>query len=93
MPCLGFRGMPLHRAHDRNRKWRRIEEDDNVFVYRDGTLDQSVFNLYHFDKNDNDDEEGGDKSVGIRDKGNTVPNTCIVPLKDLIPIPAWLERV
>ncbi|EXB40435.1 hypothetical protein L484_013738 [Morus notabilis] len=89
-----IRGMPLHRAHDRNRKWRRMEEDDSVFVYREGTLDQSTYNFYHFDKNNN--KSGGSsrvKSIGIRNKGNSTPTSCVVPLKDLVPSPVKLEKV
>ncbi|KAK9286068.1 hypothetical protein L1049_014447 [Liquidambar formosana] len=37
-----IRGMSLHRIHDRSKKWRRMEEDDSVFVY--GTLDQATYN-------------------------------------------------
>ena len=92
MPCHGFRGMPLHRALDRNRKWRRMEEDDSVFVYREGTLDQAIYNLYHFDKSGASNKP---KSTGIRNKGNNTANTCIVPLKDINPSPmvVKLEKV
>ncbi|XP_050366771.1 uncharacterized protein LOC126785201 [Argentina anserina] len=88
-----IRGMPLHDLHrikDRNRKWRKMEEDDSVFVYREGTLDQATFNLYHSPKtisnnalnnsNDGDDHN----SIVIREKGNNMPTSCIVPLKDII---------
>ncbi|KAF5727100.1 hypothetical protein HS088_TW22G00787 [Tripterygium wilfordii] len=40
------RGMALHRVQDKNRRFRRMEEDDSVFVYREGTLDESTHNLY-----------------------------------------------
>ncbi|XP_021292857.1 uncharacterized protein LOC110423068 [Herrania umbratica] len=86
-----IRGMPLHRIHDRNRKWRCMEEDDSVFVYREGTLEQTTYNLYHFNK-PNSSSTGscnGHSSIVIRDKGNTIPVSCIVPLKDII---VWLER-
>lgn len=43
--------MPLHRMHDRNKKWRCMEEDENIFVYREGTLDQATYNFYHFGYN------------------------------------------
>ncbi|PON75211.1 tubulin-tyrosine ligase [Parasponia andersonii] len=88
------RGMPLHRAHDRSRKWRRMEEDDSVFVYREGTLDQATYNLYHFDKNSsNNGGSNKSKSIGLRNRGNNTTSTCIVPLKDLVPSPVKLERV
>lgn len=95
MACNALRGMPLHRAHDRNRKWRRMEEDDSVFVYREGTLDQSTYNLYHFDKNNNNNSGGSSrvKSIGIRNKGHSTPTSCVVPLKDLVPSPVKLEKV
>ncbi|XP_004292315.1 PREDICTED: uncharacterized protein LOC101313279 [Fragaria vesca subsp. vesca] len=88
-----IRGMPLHDLHrikDRNRKWRKMEEDDSVFVYREGTLDQATFNLYHSPKtisnNTLNNSNGGDdhNSIVIREKGNSTPTSCIVPLKDII---------
>ncbi|KAK9944433.1 hypothetical protein M0R45_010003 [Rubus argutus] len=88
-----IRGMPLHDLHrikDRNRKWRKMEEDDSVFVYREGTLDQATFTLYHSPKNisnnaHNSSNGGGDHNlIVIREKGNNTPTSCIVPLKDII---------
>ncbi|OMP02160.1 hypothetical protein CCACVL1_02909 [Corchorus capsularis] len=88
-----IRGMPLHRISDKNRKWRCMEEDDSVFVYREGTLEQSTYNLYHFNKpnsssssNNNGSSFNGYSSIVIRDKGNNFPVTSIVPLKDIV----WL---
>ncbi|TQE09479.1 hypothetical protein C1H46_004972 [Malus baccata] len=89
------RGMPLHDLHrisDRNRKWRKMEEDDSVFVYREGTLDQATFNLYHSTNknisNSTASNSGSsvtsDNSIVIREKGNNTPVSCIVPLKDII---------
>ncbi|THG08654.1 hypothetical protein TEA_015524 [Camellia sinensis var. sinensis] len=78
------RGMPLHRVLDRNRKWRRIEEDDSVFVYREGTLDQAIYTYYHKNKNDVNSGSKGCNSMLIRNKGNSTPTGCIVPLKDII---------
>lgn len=74
--------MPLHRIHDRNRKWLLMEEDDNIFVYRDGTLDQTTENFY---KSDHQSSNGLD-SIIIRDhdKRNKTPDSCIVALKDII---------
>lgn len=92
-----IRGMPLHRL-DLYKKWRRMQEDESVFVYREGTLDQATYNLYHFDHRNNRDGGGGDgidtrmyhggsdgnSSLVIRDKGNSAPVSCLVPLKDII---------
>ncbi|KAI9389109.1 hypothetical protein POPTR_009G169400v4 [Populus trichocarpa] len=74
-----IRGMPLYRNVDRSRKWRRMEDDESVFVYREGTLEQTTYHLYHADKSGNEDD-----SVLIRVKGKSAPITCIVPLKDII---------
>ncbi|XP_048128463.1 uncharacterized protein LOC115756843 [Rhodamnia argentea] len=80
-----IRGMPLHRL-DLYKKWRRMQEDESVFVYREGTLDQATYNLYHFDHHDGDGGGGGDgsSSLVIRDKGNSAPVSFLVPLKDII---------
>ncbi|KAI5592814.1 hypothetical protein BDE02_04G178100 [Populus trichocarpa] len=75
------RGMPLSRNVDRDWKWRRMEEEETVFVYREGTLDQTTYHLYHLNK---PSSGNGDDSVLIRDKGKNAPITCIVPLKDII---------
>ncbi|KAE8670073.1 cellulose synthase-like protein D4-like [Hibiscus syriacus] len=79
------RGMPLNRSHDRTRKWRCMEEDDGVFVYREGTLEQTTYNVYHFNKVNNTATGSGGV---IRDKGNSnnnnVPVSCFVQLKDII---------
>ncbi|KAF4373960.1 hypothetical protein CsatB_005115 [Cannabis sativa] len=90
-----IRGMPLSRSLDRNRKWRKMEEDESVFVYRDGTIDQATYNLYHFPKNNtttNNNNNGNGvsnenkpKSIGLRSKGNNSPNSCVVPWKDIVP--------
>ncbi|GMJ06762.1 hypothetical protein like AT4G38213 [Hibiscus trionum] len=77
------RGMPLYRNHDRSRKWRCMEEDDSLFVYREGTLEQTTYNLYHFNKTNSNNN--GYSSIVIRDKGNNnATASCIVPLKDII---------
>ncbi|XP_057500734.1 uncharacterized protein LOC130784764 [Actinidia eriantha] len=77
-----IRGMPLHRVHDRSKKWRRMEED-SIFVYRDGTLDQEIYALYH--KSNNEINGGGKGCISriIRNKGTTIPTGHIVPLKDI----------
>ncbi|KAK4848434.1 hypothetical protein QYF36_012994 [Acer negundo] len=77
-----IRGMPLHRIHDRSRKWLSIEGDDNIFVYRDGTLDQMTQNFYKSDDQSSDEHD----SIIIRDKGNKTSDSCIVALKDIIVI-------
>ncbi|XWS63210.1 hypothetical protein CRYUN_Cryun06bG0076200 [Craigia yunnanensis] len=77
-----IRGMPLHRSHDLSCKWRCMEEDDSVFVYREGTLEQTTYNLYHFNKPNS--SRNGYISIVIRDKGNNAPVSCFVPLKDII---------
>ncbi|XWS68371.1 hypothetical protein CRYUN_Cryun04dG0084200 [Craigia yunnanensis] len=77
-----IRGMPLHLSHDRSMKWRCMEEDDSVFVYREGTLEQTTCNLYHFNKPNS--SCNGYSSIVIRDKGNTTPVSSFVPLKDII---------
>ena len=82
-----FRGMPLHRTHDRSSKWRCMEEDDSIFVYREGTLEQTTYNLYHFNKPNS--SRNGYSSIVIREKGNNTPVSCFVPLKDII---VWLEK-
>ncbi|XVF67109.1 hypothetical protein PTKIN_Ptkin10aG0094300 [Pterospermum kingtungense] len=78
------RGMPLHRSHDLSRKWRCMEEDDSIFVYREGTLQQTAYNLYHFNKPNSGSNSNGYSSIGIRDKGNSKPVSFFVPLKDII---------
>ncbi|TXG65058.1 hypothetical protein EZV62_012052 [Acer yangbiense] len=75
-------GMPLHRIHDRSSKWLSIEGDDNIFVYRDGTLDQTTQNFYKSDDQSSDEHD----SIIIRDKGNKTSDSCIVALKDIIVI-------
>ncbi|XP_060676323.1 uncharacterized protein LOC132805414 [Ziziphus jujuba] len=83
-----IRGMPLYRIHDRNRKWRRMEEDESVFVFRDGTLEQATYNRYRFDhKNSSNNGSNGYKSNMLRNQGNnaTTQTSCnIVALKDII---------
>ncbi|PSS21827.1 Sperm mitochondrial-associated cysteine-rich protein [Actinidia chinensis var. chinensis] len=69
---LDFRGMPLHRVHDRRKKWRRMEED-SIFVHREGALDQEMYALYH--KSNNEINSGGKGCISriIRNKGTTTP--------------------
>lgn len=79
-----IRGMPLHKVHDRSKLWRRMEEDDSVFVYREGTLDQVAYSSGHRNKNDLTSISKGCDSTLIRNKGISTPTCCIVPLKDII---------
>ncbi|KAL5707227.1 hypothetical protein ACHQM5_025303 [Ranunculus cassubicifolius] len=43
------RGMPLHIMHDRpfNKKFRPMNEEDMLYVFRDGTLDPATLKLYN----------------------------------------------
>ncbi|XP_058190536.1 uncharacterized protein LOC131307840 [Rhododendron vialii] len=61
-----IRGMPLHKVHDRSKLWRRMEEDDSVFVYREGTLDQVAYASDHKNKNDLTTVSKGCNSMLIR---------------------------
>ncbi|XP_052191825.1 uncharacterized protein LOC127801051 [Diospyros lotus] len=79
-----IRGMPLHKVHDRSKKWRRIEEDDSVFVYREGTLDQAACAHYQKNKNENSSGIKRNNSMLIRSKGNNMPKALVVPLTDII---------
>ncbi|KAK6916840.1 hypothetical protein RJ641_019701 [Dillenia turbinata] len=77
--------MPLHRWHDRKQKFNRMEEDDSVFVYREGTLDEALLNLYQ-----NSSEDSSPYSSPNNNTNNSIcavtttyaPN--VVPLKDVI---------
>ena len=90
------RGLPLYRNHDRNRKWRRMDEEGGNFVYREGTLDQTTLSLYNFHKVNNqnnkrykkydsitNDEENNDRSRMTEDSTEE-DSICIVSLKDVI---------
>uniref|UniRef100_F6I0Q1 Uncharacterized protein n=2 Tax=Vitis vinifera TaxID=29760 RepID=F6I0Q1_VITVI len=84
-----IRGMPLHRIYDKNKKWRRMEEEDSVFVYRDGTLEQGTYNTYNVSKSPNNSSSSGNslkrKSKVIRNEGDSnVSLTAIVRLNDII---------
>ncbi|XP_021773939.1 uncharacterized protein LOC110737896 [Chenopodium quinoa] len=77
------RGMPLQAMFDRNKKFRRMDENGSVFVYKGGTLDQASFNQYH--KNNNVDSSNDEhSSIIIRNKGNDISIGKLVPLKDII---------
>lgn len=78
--------MPFHPMLDQKWKWRRMEEDESVFVYKEGTLDQVTYNSYHFDKTSSNNGGNRCDSVVIRNKGNDPPVSCVVSLKDIV----WL---
>ncbi|KAL9231761.1 hypothetical protein vseg_006947 [Gypsophila vaccaria] len=79
------RGMPLHRIHDSKQKFRRMEGNESVFVYREGTIEQSTYNHYYVNKNGTDNEDVNDRgSVVIRDKGHNLSIGTLVELKDII---------
>ncbi|PKI66512.1 uncharacterized protein LOC116196582 [Punica granatum] len=87
-----IRGMPLQRV-EMYKKWRRMQEDESVFVYREGTLDQSTYHLYHRVDGSKQQHHGsstpGSGSLILRrDKGaansTAPPPDCVVPLKDII---------
>ncbi|KAA8546192.1 hypothetical protein F0562_020914 [Nyssa sinensis] len=82
-----IRGMQLNRVHDRSKKWHRMEEDESVFVYREGTMEQAIYKMYHNQKNEMKSSSSSSKACNpiiIRNKGNNAPANCIVPLKDII---------
>ncbi|KAL2455147.1 uncharacterized protein Fot_57748 [Forsythia ovata] len=79
------RGMPLHQVQDRGKKWWCMGEDDSVFVYGEGTLDQAAYDSYSADKNgiNNSNSNKVCNSIIIRNKGKSTPSSCFVPLKDI----------
>ncbi|GAB4852997.1 hypothetical protein Ancab_017186 [Ancistrocladus abbreviatus] len=89
-----IRGMPLHPKYDRNKKFRRMDEDESVFVHREGTLDPGTLNFYRNivdADNKNSNTANGhknsynyDSSIIIRNKGSNLLIGNIVPLKDII---------
>ncbi|KAK4746644.1 hypothetical protein SAY87_025681 [Trapa incisa] len=89
-----IRGMPLQRV-DMYKKWKKMQEDDGVFVYREGTLDQSTFQLYHRPEANKQHHHhrhhggvGGSLILRHDYKGgassNASPPDCIVRLKDIV---------
>ncbi|KAM7256064.1 hypothetical protein ACFE04_011805 [Oxalis oulophora] len=82
---LHIRGMPLDRTMDKCKKWRRMEQEETVYVYRDGTLDQLTYTSYtrqapnYYDNDANGGGGGGGGGGGlnefiIRDKGTSNNN-------------------
>lgn len=94
--CLFCRGLPLYRNQDRNRKWRRMDEEGGNFVYREGTLDQTTLNSYNFHKNNwhsnsnNNNKSSKNKQEQQDHNRNMIEDNteediiCIVSLKDII---------
>lgn len=72
--------MPLQRFNDKNRKWRRMEEDESVFVYRDGTLEKS--SRHNLSK-----EEDAETLTRVLIHQNPLPHCTLLPIKDII---AWI---
>ncbi|KAL8143692.1 hypothetical protein V2J09_016724 [Rumex salicifolius] len=84
-----IRGMPLHRVHDRNKKFRRMDPEESIFVYREGSLDPLSYALYHVDKNSTaiTSNENDGNALVIRNKDKTWSSVgTVVPLKDVIVI-------
>ncbi|PIA25022.1 hypothetical protein AQUCO_13300016v1 [Aquilegia coerulea] len=91
------RGMPLHRTLDRpfDRKFIRMNEDD-LYVYRDGTLDPATKTLYSDNNSTIDDssmERGnnnkmythrGNNNIIIHKKTGIINIGSLVLLKDII---------
>ncbi|XP_030461327.1 uncharacterized protein LOC115681499 [Syzygium oleosum] len=81
------RGMPMNRV-DLYRKWHALEEDEQVYVYREGTLDQAAHKLY----SDSEGKSSKDglfdfASLAIRNKGGESEVGQVVPLEDIIVSP------
>ncbi|ESQ53061.1 hypothetical protein EUTSA_v10027398mg [Eutrema salsugineum] len=73
------RGMPLQRVEDKNRTWRRMEEDESVFVYRDGTLEKSSRHLLM-----NINEEDAETQTPFLIHQKSLPHCTLLPLTDII---------
>ena len=69
-----------------------MEEDESVFVYREGTLDPSSHNLYHFSKNSNKEDTAKKTKIKmLGSKGDSNPPGCLVPLNDIVVWPFGFE--
>ncbi|KAF5189283.1 hypothetical protein FRX31_021130 [Thalictrum thalictroides] len=75
------RGMPLHRILDRDKKFLRMNEDD-LYVYRDGTLDPATKTLYS-DNSSTIDDSSNNKMYNHR---GIISIGSLVSLKDIIVI-------
>ncbi|CAI9769759.1 unnamed protein product [Fraxinus pennsylvanica] len=80
------RGLPLHQVHDRGKKWWCMGEDDSIFVYGEGTLDQAAYDSYCVEKNGINSSNSNKvcNSITIRNKGKSTHSSRMVPLKDII---------
>ncbi|XP_042494058.1 uncharacterized protein LOC122073532 [Macadamia integrifolia] len=85
------RGMPLHRVYDRpfDKKFRRLEEEEGIYVFREGTLDQATFMLYNSNNSNsssnntnNNNSSNSNIIIAIRTSNPAISN--LVPLKDII---------
>ncbi|KAJ4963376.1 hypothetical protein NE237_023315 [Protea cynaroides] len=82
------RGMPLHRVYDRpfDKKFRRLEEEEGIYVFREGTLEQATFMLYNGNNSNSSSSSGSSNNSNIilanRTSNPTISN--LVPLKDII---------
>ncbi|XP_043713669.1 uncharacterized protein LOC122662165 [Telopea speciosissima] len=79
------RGMPLHRVYDRpfDKKFRRLEEEEGIYVFREGTLDQATFMLYNNNNsNSSSNSNNSNMIIAIRTSNPAISN--LVPLKDII---------
>ena len=82
-----YRGMPMNRV-DLYRKWHALEEDEQVYVYREGTLDQAAHKLYSDSKGKSSKDGLFDfASLAIRNKGGEFEVGQVVPLEDIIVSP------
>ncbi|KAK9667081.1 hypothetical protein RND81_14G231500 [Saponaria officinalis] len=79
-----IRGMPLHRVLDCKQKFRRMDGNESVFVYREATLEQSTYNYYHVNQNAANNNANDRDSINLRNKGNNLSIGTIVELKDII---------
>ncbi|XP_010259760.1 PREDICTED: uncharacterized protein LOC104599088 [Nelumbo nucifera] len=80
-----IRGMPLHRVYDRpfDKKFRRLDEDESIYVFREGTLDQATYSLYNSNKNSNGSIYSNNNVI-IHSKAKNTSIFNLVPLKDII---------
>ncbi|XP_030539518.1 uncharacterized protein LOC115747475 [Rhodamnia argentea] len=86
------RGMPMNRG-DLHGKWHALEEDELVYVYREGTLDQATHKRYS--DSESKSSTGGVydfDSLAIRDKGGKSQVGQVVPLADIIVSPRGDEE-
>lgn len=75
------------------KKWKKMQEEGGAFLYREGTLDQSTFQLYHrpdADKQHHSSTALSSCSLVLRQdwgaKSNTSPPDCVVVLKDIVAV-------